>query len=336
MRPEELERLGHGRHGARRCFDKLLDLVERGLVQARVGSLGEAHGQRMLRGGAATGIAEPRTSIRSASMSRSLLSCWSSSLSSSAAACQYTCTMRALSARVQAKHTASRRHAALLIVGVGLCILALVGVVGSWRLALALVGSRGLLVVVLGHGGCSVSLRQAANDVCVVRGWGGADSRCWGETGGCGERGEMYTRRSNEGEQPERWGRVVMGRMDGDEAALAFAYHFRRARAKHSPPPADDEHWRRRRVLRPSASPDVQKLLPALAPPSNRRRPPPGRPSDNPHHEAERQEYSLPGGRRLARPDCGMRPHSSSSARGGGGQALTKTMKTDRNGQSKP
>jgi hypothetical protein len=64
---------------------------------------------------------------------------------------------------MQAKHTASGRHAALLVVEIRLCILALVHIGGDGRLALALVGSRGLLVVVLGHGDCSVSLGPAAN-----------------------------------------------------------------------------------------------------------------------------------------------------------------------------
>ena len=39
MWSEELERLGHGRHGARRCLDEFLDLFEGGLVEAGVGTL---------------------------------------------------------------------------------------------------------------------------------------------------------------------------------------------------------------------------------------------------------------------------------------------------------
>lgn len=47
----------------------------------------------------------------------------------------------------------------------------------------------------------------------------------------------MYTRRSNETETALRLVRGSdNGRIDVNEAALAFAYHFRRASAKHRPP----------------------------------------------------------------------------------------------------
>ena len=49
------------------------------------------------------------------------------------------------------KHTASCRNTALLVVKIWLCILALVRVVVCRRLALALVGGRGLLLVFLRH-----------------------------------------------------------------------------------------------------------------------------------------------------------------------------------------
>lgn len=75
---------------------------------------------------------------------------------------------------MQAKHTASGCHAALLVLEIRLCILALVCIIGGWRLALALVGSRGLLVVVLGHGGYDMSLGPAGGELWLLCGDGAA------------------------------------------------------------------------------------------------------------------------------------------------------------------
>lgn len=49
------------------------------------------------------------------------------------------------------RHTASCRNTALLVLKIWLCILALIRVIAHGRLALALVGGRGLLLVVLRH-----------------------------------------------------------------------------------------------------------------------------------------------------------------------------------------
>jgi hypothetical protein len=95
------------------------------------------------------------TSIRSTSMSSSLLSCWSSSLSSSAASVSVPARLHVIAAVPPAKHTCGCRNSALLVLAIDLAILAvlrvLVGVTVDGRLALALVGGRGLLLVVLRH-----------------------------------------------------------------------------------------------------------------------------------------------------------------------------------------
>lgn len=86
MGPQELERLGHRCHGARRCLDELLDLVERGLVEARIGflcSMSAPAAERSTRHSVVWWRERRHTSILSTSMSSSLFSCWSSSLSSS-------------------------------------------------------------------------------------------------------------------------------------------------------------------------------------------------------------------------------------------------------------
>jgi hypothetical protein len=105
-------------------------------------------------------------------MSRSFFSCWSSSLSSSMVCHQYTPVMIAMAAVPQAKHTARCRNAALLVLRIWLGVLALLCIAGNRCLALALLGGRGLLLVVLRHGVYEMQLGQAASGY-LVRGWGG-------------------------------------------------------------------------------------------------------------------------------------------------------------------